>query len=114
LTVKIIHRLARAVLPALATISIAVAVSSTANAAPPPPARNCPTFGWAEGLANNFMKPNSAFPTKDTASVSAPECAFHQWSWEAFIWATTLITDSTGHRAAVHDAGDAGRPPRKG
>ncbi len=57
---------------------------------PPPPARGCPFAGWQEGLGRNFQQPNSLFPTQDTASLQAPDCNFHQWSVEAFVWATTL------------------------
>ncbi|GEP43786.1 hypothetical protein BGE01nite_30770 [Brevifollis gellanilyticus] len=51
-------------------------------------------MGWSEGLVNNFMQPNSPFPTEDTANVNSPDCAFHQWSWEAFAWAITLVNDA--------------------
>jgi hypothetical protein len=59
---------------------------------PPPAARGCPSMGWSEGLWSNFQQPNSAFPTKDTHDQpnGVPDCIFHQWSVEAFVWATTL------------------------
>lgn len=53
---------------------------------------SCPPFGWEEGLGS-YLKPNAPFPIQDTASVNAPDCAFHEWSWEAFIWATALLKD---------------------
>ncbi|HSY53944.1 MAG TPA: hypothetical protein VK785_05825 [Opitutaceae bacterium] len=56
------------------------------------PQTSCPSFGWEEGLGQ-FLKPDAPFPINDTASVDAPDCAFHQWSWEAFIWATALLKD---------------------
>ena len=71
----------------------AIGFASIAAAAPPPPAKGCPQMGWAEGL-NNFLKPDHAFPTEDTRNVPTPDCNFHQWSWEAFVWATALIKDS--------------------
>jgi hypothetical protein len=37
--------------------------------------------------------PNAAFPTTDTRPVPTPDCNFHEWSWEAFVWATALIAD---------------------
>jgi hypothetical protein len=77
---------------AVAAVTIAGVLSNLASAAPPPPAKGCPKFGWSEGL-NQFLAPGIAFPTSDTASVTAPDCNFHQWSWEAFIWATALIKD---------------------
>jgi len=80
---------------ALAAIGVAGSFGTVAKAAPPPPAKHCPQFGWSEGL-KDFLAPNSAFPTKDTQSLTAPDCNFHQWSWEAFVWATALIKDSSG------------------
>jgi hypothetical protein len=81
-------------------VTLTVATSGVAAAAPPPPARNCPQFGWAEGL-NQYLDPTHAFPTKDTQNDSkktpTPDCSFHQWSWEAFVWATALIKDSSGN-----------------
>src|SRR5882757_2558293 len=76
-----------------AAIGFSGAFSNEADAAPPQPARNCPTFGWSEGLGK-YLRPNFPFPTQDTASLKAPDCNFHQWSWEAFVWATALISDS--------------------
>ncbi|MGJ4907849.1 hypothetical protein ACQR1H_03775 [Bradyrhizobium sp. HKCCYLRH2015] len=72
---------------------------SPASAAPPPPAKNCPAFGWSEGLGS-YLKPDAAFPTSDTKTIPTPDCNFHQWSWEAFVWATALVKDS-GSGAAV-------------
>jgi hypothetical protein len=77
---------------AIAAVGVAGASSNVAGAAPPPPAKNCPAFGWSEGL-NNFLAPNAAFPTSDTKNIPTPDCNFHQWSWEAFVWATALIND---------------------
>jgi hypothetical protein len=84
-----------ALIVTLAAAAIGFA-GSFAAAAPPPPARNCPQFGWAEGL-NNFLKPDHAFPTEDTRPQPTPDCNFHQWSWEAFVWATALIKDPAGN-----------------
>ena len=75
-----------------AAIGFAGALGNEAVAAPPPPAKNCPPFGWSEGL-DRFLAPGFAFPTSDTRSLSAPDCNFHEWSWEAFVWATALIKD---------------------
>jgi len=47
----------------------------------------CPALGWSEGLPVN-AEPDAVFPTNDTANNPSDHCAFHQWSWEAFIWAT--------------------------
>ena len=85
----------QALVVTLTLAAIGFAGSFGAAAAPPPPARGCPQMGWAEGL-NNFLKPDHAFPTEDTRNVPTPDCNFHQWSWEAFVWATALIKDSSG------------------
>jgi len=77
---------------AIAAVGVAGAFGSVASAAPPPPAKNCPAFGWSEGL-NGYLAPNAAFPTSDTKNLPTPDCNFHQWSWEAFVWATALIND---------------------
>jgi hypothetical protein len=86
-------RLRHALITTLTVAAIGVAFGNVAGAAPPPPAKNCPQFGWSEGLGK-YLAPNFPFPTQDTASLKAPDCNFHQWSWEAFVWATALINDS--------------------
>jgi len=48
----------------------------------------CPRLGWGEFLPS-FLKAKAAFPTEDTP-IGAIDCEFHQWSWEAFAWATAL------------------------
>ena len=50
----------------------------------------CPRLGWSEFLPS-FLKPKAAIPTEDTP-LDAVDCQFHQWSWEAFVWATALDT----------------------
>ncbi len=64
-----------------------------ARAAAPPsgPDKGCPAFGWEEGLGR-YLSPEALFPTDDTAN-NPPDCHFHQWSWEAFVWATALDTN---------------------
>jgi len=49
----------------------------------------CPMPGWSEGLAA-YLLPNASFPVNDTAQLPTPDCNFHEWSWEAFAWATAL------------------------
>ena len=63
-----------------------------ARAAPDP---GCPGFGWAEGLVQ-YLSPAAAFPTDDTKNDDTPNCIFHQWSWEAFVWATALVDGPAG------------------
>jgi len=77
---------------AIAAVGLAGALSNAAGAAPPPPAKGCPVVGWSEGL-NGYLAPNAAFPTTDTKNLPTPDCNFHQWSWEAFVWATALINN---------------------
>ena len=48
----------------------------------------CPRLGWGEFLPSS-LKAQAAFPTEDTP-IGAIDCEFHQWSWEAFAWATAL------------------------
>lgn len=47
----------------------------------------CPPFGWSEGLVA-YLKPDAQIPTQQPKS----DCDFHEWSWEAFVWATALDT----------------------
>jgi hypothetical protein len=77
------HRRIHFVALAVATLGL-----HTATAFAQEPARGCPRFGWQEGLGQ-FQKPDAPFPTQDTP-LNATDCDFHQWSFEAFIWATTL------------------------
>ncbi len=68
--------------------------AAPATAAGPAPAGfdNCPMIGWPE-LLPAYLKPGAAFPIDDTKNMPTPDCAFHQWSWEAFVWATALNTN---------------------
>jgi hypothetical protein len=79
---------AAALLSAIALTSLPV----PARAAPDP---GCPGFGWAEGLGQ-YLSPTAAFPTDDTKNPNTPDCIFHQWSWEAFVWATALVNGPGG------------------
>jgi len=83
----------------MATLTIAALGFSTALAGAqtpsPAPAPGCPGMGWAEGLVK-YLGPNERMPVNDTANVNAPDCNFHEWSWETFVWATALVQDSTG------------------
>jgi len=77
---------------AVAAIGFAGTFGNVAGAQTPPPAKGCPGFGWSEGL-NRYLAPDFPFPTSDTKNLPTPDCLFHQWSWEAFVWATALIND---------------------
>jgi hypothetical protein len=59
----------------------------------PAAAQICPTPGWQEGLGQ-YLKPAAPLPVNDTKVLPTPDCNFHEWSWEAFVWATAL--DSNG------------------
>jgi hypothetical protein len=55
----------------------------------------CPMgFGWSEGLGK-YLLPDAQMSTDDTANIPTPDCAFHQWSWETFVWANALDTEGT-------------------
>jgi hypothetical protein len=67
-------------------------------------------MGWAEGLIGANAGPKSPFPVNDTAiktvsGVSHPDdCDFHEWSWEAFVWATGIGTDGRARFTTLHNA----------
>ncbi|HTD22060.1 MAG TPA: hypothetical protein VK738_05370 [Terriglobales bacterium] len=56
----------------------------------------CPLQGWSEGLSN-YLKLGAKFPTQDTP-LSAKDCNFQQWSWEAFTWAMAPVGPSGAPR----------------
>jgi hypothetical protein len=93
-----------AVVAALGAYAVAPVLAQQPTPAPTPPqaAPGCPTFGWEEGLGKNFQVIGSQFPIHDTANDDpqhghgTPDCIFHQWSVEAFVWATTLLPVSKG------------------
>ncbi|MBI5911478.1 MAG: hypothetical protein HY848_16195 [Betaproteobacteria bacterium] len=80
---------------AIAALGFFGAVDNAARAATPQPARGCPLAGWAEGLVR-YLAPTFPFPTQDTQNIPAPDCNFHEWSWEAFVWATALMSNPSG------------------
>lgn len=83
-------------LPALGVSCHAQTPTSTNTGAGAPAAAvadMCPPFGWQEGLAK-YLAADAAFPTQDTATLPTPDCNFHEWSWEAFVWATALIDNN--------------------
>ncbi|WP_159726681.1 hypothetical protein [Methylosinus sp. Ce-a6] len=73
----------------VALAAAAIAKEPQYEEAPATAAAACPPPGWQENLGN-FQKPTSAFPTQDTAGLPTPDCNFHEWSFEAFVWATAL------------------------
>ncbi|HEX5056962.1 MAG TPA: hypothetical protein VFX02_10745 [Gammaproteobacteria bacterium] len=89
---KGLNSLAKAVL----TISVCLGVAhagqnkGSAEQVPSAPVRQaeapCPPFGWKENL-HNYLPPDAQFPSQNTP-LTAVDCDFHEWSWEAFVWAT--------------------------
>lgn len=77
----------------LAPLGFCIAAPAFAQEPPYPKeaaaASMCPPPGWQENLGN-FQKPGAAFPTQDTAPIPTPDCNFHEWSFEAYVWATAL------------------------
>jgi len=51
--------------------------------------QSCPDSHFQEYLGN-ALKPDALFPVQETVKKHNPDCNFHQWSWEAFVWATAL------------------------
>jgi hypothetical protein len=84
---------------------------------PNPP---CPSFGWAENLANLLPADAQLRFDQTGGTNSIPDCTFHQWSWEAFIWGTALSSNGVPRfmtmptPAELVDAlpGQAGSGPR--
>jgi len=87
---------------AIAVAAILAAGVPQAQTAPPD---HCPMIGWPERLPA-LQKPGAAFPTDDTAHLPTPDCAFHQWSWEAFTWATALGADGVPRFMGLPTLGD--------
>jgi len=80
----------------------------TTPAPKPAPAAMCPTLGWEENLAK-YLQPDAAFPTTDTP-LDASDCMFHQWSWEAFVWATALDAHGVPRFMTLHTPADLLKP----
>ena len=59
-------------------------------------AADCPPPGWDEIFGDYLDGSKTSFPVDDTSDAgNANSCIFHQWSWEAFVWAMR-IEDSSG------------------
>jgi len=52
--------------------------------------------------------PAPPFPTDDTKSVSALDCVFPQWSWEAFLWATAIGADGKARFTTLPNVDELG------
>ncbi|WP_039918481.1 mannan-binding lectin [Cellvibrio mixtus] len=70
----------------------AFAIPALADDAKPGATPMCPSLGWSEGLVR-YLQPAAKIPTENTP-LNASDCDFHEWSWEAFVWATALIDNS--------------------
>jgi hypothetical protein len=94
----------------LVSASLLVAAQTlNAQSPTPTPTPPCPGFGWAEGLVKYTAYPAPPFPTNDTANVNAQDCAFHQWSWEAFVWATAIGPDGRARFTSLHNVDELGK-----
>jgi len=71
----------------------------------------CPRLGWAEGLVSYTAYPAPPFPTDDTANLNAIDCVFHQWSWEAFVWATAIGPDGRARFTTLNNGEEVGKKP---
>jgi hypothetical protein len=90
-------------LSAAALFLVAPPLHGQSPAPSPTATPQCPRFGWAEGLVKYTAYPAPPFPTDDTANVNAGDCAFHQWSWEAFVWATAIGADGRPRFTTLHN-----------
>lgn len=94
----------------LSSTSMAIAQSPSPSASATATPR-CPRLGWAEGLVSYTAYPAPPFPTDDTANVNAEDCVFHQWSWEAFVWATAIGPDGRARFTTLNNGDELGKSP---
>jgi len=66
-------------------------------------------MGWAEGLVQYTKYPAPKFPVGETASLCAVDCNFHQWSWEAFVWATAIGPDGRARFTTLGNVDEIGK-----
>ena len=94
-----------------ASVFFLVTVNARSQSPSPSPTATplCPGFGWAEGLVKYTAYPAPPFPTDDTQNVNAQDCAFHQWSWEAFVWATAIGSDGRARFTTLHNVDELGK-----
>lgn len=62
---------------------------------------SCPMMGWSEGLVA-YLDKDAKMPTDDTRGDNPPDCNFHEWSLEAFVWATALDQDGVPRFVKLH------------
>lgn len=71
-----------------------------------PSTHSCPIgFGWSEGLGQ-YLNPNAKMSINDTVNIPTPDCAFHQWSWETFVWANALDENNIPRFMSMHSPND--------
>ncbi|WP_257386283.1 hypothetical protein [Tahibacter caeni] len=90
-----------------AVLLATVTATAAADAPAPEAAALCPRLGWGEFLPS-FLKAKTVFPTDDTP-IGAVDCQFHQWSWEAFVWATALDAHGVPRFLGLPTIGDLTR-----
>lgn len=98
-------------LPGMALLGALASFVVSAEETAAPVAQGCPLLGWPEFLPS-LLKPKAAFPTENTP-LNAVDCRFHQWSWEAFVWATALDARGTPRFLGLPTIEDlySGKPP---
>jgi len=77
---KNLHRLTLCFVFTVAALDLGMATPSSTG---------CPPSGWQESLYY-YLYSQAEFPTRNTAGTNVNDCDFHQWSWEAFVWATAI------------------------
>lgn len=90
-------------------LSSALLFTQQASAADAP-TELCPPLGWSEHLSY-YLGPDAQMPT----TAPQTDCDFHEWSWEAFIWATANINGAPRFMSFPTPAelGTSG-PPKQG
>jgi hypothetical protein len=115
---KHLRLLASAVFFLLAPAAFAQSPTPTATPCPSAnPFPPCPLgVGWAEGLVQYTQYPAPPFPVTETNSICAVDCNFHQWSWEAFVWATAIGPDGRARFTSLLNHDELGKKaaPSKG
>jgi hypothetical protein len=100
----------------IAALALALGCAAGASAqvtptpTPTPTEAPCPPPNWATTLSQ-YLNPGTAFPTAEPKS----DCDFHQWSWEAFAWATAIGSNGLPQFMGLQTPMDLlAKAPRKG
>ncbi len=93
---------------ALSPVAIVRADDKTPKPAASAKDSSCPPFGWSEGL-KAYLAPSATLPTTEPTS----DCAFHEWSWEVFTWATAMDTNGIPRFLSLSTPDDLLKSPPK-